>query len=366
MWVSQLRLSHFRNHTETFLDLTPGITVFVGDNGQGKTNLVEALGYLSYLASHRVSADKALLQADQAEATILATVRHQERSVQLACQVRASGSNLAKLDGNTVSLSELTGWLKVVLFTPEDIAMVRGEPVLRRRYLDSTLQLTQPPARAVLAEYDRVVRQRNALLKSNRGRPTGDLQQTLAGFDEAFVSLAADITHRRELLRTLQPKTEKAYQVLAQGESLGLGLEFLGDALPASLSELYKAELEKKRSDEWERGMTLVGPHRDDLSVVLNGLPARTHSSQGEAWSVALSLRIAQAELYREGSVSGDPVLVLDDVFAELDRSRRETLQHVVSGYEQVLVTSAVAEDLPAGFADTVHQIMRGKVLDDG
>ena len=368
MWVSQLRLSHFRNHTETTLDLTPGVTIFVGDNGQGKTNLVEALGYLSYLSSHRVSADKALVQAGADDATILATVRHQQRAIQLACQLKATGSNLAKLDGNTVALGELTGWLKVVLFTPEDMAMVRGEPALRRRYLDSTLQLTQPSARVVLADYDRVVRQRNALLKSNRGRPTPELQHTLAGFDEAFLSLAADITARRlELLRALQPKVEGAYQVLAQGELVELGLESLeNNDAPESLSDFYATQLETRRPDEWERGMTLVGPHRDDLSVVLNGLPARTHSSQGEAWSVALSLRIAQAQLYREDSVSGDPVMVLDDVFAELDRSRRETLQNLVRGYEQVLVTAAVPDDIPAEFADTLHHIVRGKVITDG
>ena len=365
MWVSHLRLSHFRNHTETALDLEPGITVFIGDNGQGKTNLVESLGYLGYLSSHRVSSDKALVQSGEEEATVFATVKNGPKSAQLACQIRSSGSNRAKVNNNSAALGDLAGWLKVVLFTPEDLSLVRGEPAVRRRFLDNTLEIIRPSARASLAEYDRVVKQRNALLKTNRGRPTDALQQTLNGFNDAFVTLAADVTTRRvELLTELTPSVQASYSTLASGGEVTMRMESADRRLDGDLVDWYREDLARRHKEEWERGMTLVGPHREDLLVELNDLPARTHSSQGEAWSLALSLRMAQAEMYRTDSSTGDPVMVLDDVFAELDRNRRETLKSLVAEYEQVLVTTAVPSDVPDGFGDQFCAVVRGEVHD--
>ncbi len=367
MWVSHLRLSHFRNHTDTALDLAPGITVFIGDNGQGKTNLVESLGYLAYLSSHRVSQDKALVQSGSEEATVFATVKNGSQSAQLACQIRSSGANRAKVNNNTASLGDLAGWLKVVLFTPEDLALVRGEPAVRRRYLDTTLEIIRPAARASLAEYERVVKQRNALLKTNRGRPTEALQRTLDGFNDSFVSLAADVTTRRNaLIDQLQPLVQSAYATLASGQEITMGLESSDEAGDSDLTEWYRESLATGQKEEWERGMTLIGPHREDLIVELNELPARTHSSQGEAWSLALSLRMAQAQLYRQDTATGDPVMILDDVFAELDRGRRQTLRTLVEDYEQVLVTAAVPSDIPDGFDQYKRYVAEGRVTDAG
>jgi len=364
VWVSHLRLSHFRNHTDTALDLAPGITVFIGDNGQGKTNLVESLGYLAYLSSHRVSQDKALVQSGSEEATIFATVKNGSQSAQLACQIRSSGANRAKVN-NTASLGDLAGWLKVVLFTPEDLALVRGEPAVRRRYLDTTLEIIRPAARASLAEYERVVKQRNALLKTNRGRPTEALQRTLDGFNDSFVNLAADVTTRRNaLIDQLQPLVQSAYATLASGQEITMRLESSDEAGVSDLTEWYRESLATRQNEEWERGMTLIGPHREDLIVELNELPARTHSSQGEAWSLALSLRMAQAQLYRQDAATGDPVMILDDVFAELDRGRRQTLKTLVEDYEQVLVTAAVPSDIPDGFDQYTRYVAEGRVTD--
>ena len=366
MWVSDLRLSHFRNHTDSALELQPGITVFIGDNGQGKTNLVESLGYLAYLSSHRVSQDKALVQSGADEATVFASVKNGAQSAQLACQIRSSGANRAKVNNSPASLGDLAGWLKVVLFTPEDLALVRAEPAVRRRYLDSTMEIIRPAARASLSEYDRVVKQRNALLKTNRGRPTEALKNTLSGFNDAFVTLAADVTTRRNaLIGQLEPLAQKAYATLASGQNVALRMESADVAADRDLVEWYRDCLEEHQREEWDRGMTLIGPHREDLLVELNGLPARTHSSQGEAWSLALSLRMAQAELYREEASTGDPVMILDDVFAELDHTRRQTLRTLVEGYEQVLVTAAVKSDIPEGFGEYTKRVVGGEVTDD-
>ena len=366
MWVSHLRLSHFRNHTDSSLDLQPGITVFSGDNGQGKTNLVESLGYLAYLSSHRVSQDKALVQSGAEEATVFASVKNGAQSAQLACQIRSTGANRAKINNNSASLGDLAGWLKVVLFTPEDLAMVRAEPAVRRRYLDTTLEIMRPAARVSLAEYDRVVKQRNALLKTNRGRPTEALQNTLAGFNEAFITLAAEVTTKRNaLIAEMQPLVQKAYATLASGDQVTMNMDSANEADDTNLIDWYRERVEDHHKEEWERGMTLVGPHREDLMIELNGLPARTHSSQGEAWSLALSLRMAQAEVYREDLATGDPVMILDDVFAELDHARRQTLKTLVEGYEQVLVTAAVPSDIPDGFGDRRMSVVEGRVSDD-
>lgn len=341
--------------------------MFIGDNGQGKTNLVESLGYLAYLSSHRVSQDKALVQSGSDEATVFATVKNGSQSAQLACQIRSSGANRAKINNNSASLGDLAGWLKVVLFTPEDLALVRGEPSVRRRYLDTTLEIMRPAARASLAEYERVVKQRNALLKTNRGRPTEALQSTLDGFNDAFVNLAADVTTRRNaLIDQLQPLAQEAYATLATGADVTMRLESTDENRGGDLVDWYRESVEKRQQEEWERGMTLIGPHREDLIVELNELPARTHSSQGEAWSLALSLRMAQAQLYREDTATGDPVMILDDVFAELDRGRRQTLKALVEDFEQVLVTAAVPSDIPEGFGEHRRHVVEGRVTDGG
>jgi DNA replication and repair protein RecF len=367
--VSDLSLRDFRNHRETDISLEPGVTTFIGSNGQGKTNLVEALGYLSHLGSHRVSSDKALVREAASTATIRATVRHSERHVSLALEINAKGANRAKLGGQSVSVGELVGWLRVVLFTPEDLTIVRGEPGMRRKYLDEAVLTLSPQLHPVYSEYDRVIRQRNALLKSARGQSAQNVSQSLESWNDAFLPLAAQITKSRHRVSVeVLPYLTSSYTTIAPGHEIAWSLDTTVDA-SLSLEELeraYQEQLSARAKEEVDRGMTLVGPHRDDLIVTLNGLPSRTHSSHGEAWSIALSLRLAIAQAYRVDSPSGDPVMILDDVFAELDASRRATLQHVVSDYEQVLVTAAVSDDVPQGFSAHSFMVRAGEVTPHG
>lgn len=368
MWVSELSLRDFRNHTETDIALEPGVTTFIGSNGQGKTNLIEALGYLSHLSSHRVSADKALVREGCPTATIRATVRHHERQVSLALAINAKGANRAKLGGQNVGVGELVGWLRVVLFTPEDLSIVRGDPGMRRKYLDEAVLALHPHVHPVYSEYDRVIRQRNALLKSGRSQSPQQVMQTLESWNEALVPLAAQITaQRQKVITDLSTQLSHSYATIAPGHDIQWALETPIDAATEleALDDAYRDQLTQRAREEIDRGMTLVGPHRDDLAISLNGLPSRTHSSHGEAWSIALSLRLSLAEAYREESQSGDPVMILDDVFAELDASRRATLQSVVSDYEQVLVTAAVKDDIPAGFSTHSFSVQAGEVSAD-
>jgi len=369
MWVSELSLREFRNHQSTDLTLQPGVTVFVGSNGQGKTNLLEALGYLSNLSSHRVSSDKALVREGEPTATIRATIHHQNRSVSLALALNAKGSNRAKLNGQTVAVGELLGWLRVVLFTPEDLSIVRGEPGARRKYLDEAVMQLHPRMHTVFADFDKVIRQRNALLKSSRSMSREQLAGNLESWNESLVALATEITlERHSVLAEITSPIRAAYDTIASGHQVEVTLHS-SEPLPTERSELsvhYVDQLMRRQAEEIDRGMTLVGPHRDDVMITLNGLPSRTHSSHGEAWSLALSLRLGLAQAYRMDSASGDPVMVLDDVFAELDASRRQTLQRLVSDYEQVLVTAAVREDIPDGFSTQWFAVSAGVVSSDG
>ena len=369
MWVSELSLRDFRNHTETDISLQSGVTTFIGSNGQGKTNLVEALGYLSHLSSHRVSSDKALVRDGSVTATIRTTVRHGERHVSLALALNAKGANRAKVAGQSVSVGELMGWLRVVLFTPEDLSIVRGEPGMRRKYLDEAVLTLNPQLHTAYSEYDRVLRQRNALLKSARGQSSHLVAQNLESWNEALVPLAAQITQSRyRLTADVLPYLASSYTTIAPGHEISWSLDTTVDPSLSreDIEATYREHLAERAKEEVDRGMTLVGPHRDDLVVTLNGLPSRTHSSHGEAWSIALSLRLALAQAYRVDSPSGDPVMILDDVFAELDANRRATLQNVVSDYEQVLVTAAVSDDIPSGFAAHSFMVQAGEVTVHG
>lgn len=372
MWVSDLRLSHFRNHSSTSLELTAGVTTFLGANGQGKTNIVESLVYLSQLSSHRTSTDQALVQQGHQEAELRAIVRHQGRQVDLGLTLRGSGSNRGSVNGQPASLADVSSWLKVVIFAPEDMSLVRGEPSVRRRLVDLALIGTSPRYRAVLTEYERVVRQKNTLLKSIRHHRGSDAEKdTLAVWNDSLAQLGADISWGRlELVEKWSPLANEAYQSIAPGNALQVFVDWSDsnwtDAdTPSSVEDIvdrYRASLDRVQVDERDRGMALVGPHRDDLTLSLNDLPARTHASQGEAWSVALSLRMGLAELVKNNSQSGDPVIILDDVFSELDGHRRQALARTVSGYEQVLITAAVPDDVPIELNGTRYSVDQGQV----
>lgn len=357
MYVRHLALRDFRSWDSVDLDLTPGRTVFVGRNGFGKTNLVEALWYCATLGSHRVATDAPLIRVGAERAVVSAIVVNDGRELAVDIEIATGRANKARLNRSPVrSPREILGAVRAVLFAPEDLALVRGDPAERRRYLDELATLRRPRIAGVRADYDKVLRQRTALLKSAAGsRLRGD-RAVLDTLDVWDGHLAAHGSHlmaaRIELVNELAPEVEKAYQMLAPSSrpasiSYRSHIAEAGplEADPEFLEATLLAELARRRGAELDRGVCLVGPHRDDLELRLGEQPAKGFASHGESWSLALSLRLAAYELLRaEGS---EPVLILDDVFAELDTARRQALAGVAGSAEQVLVTAAVAEDIP-------------------
>lgn len=373
MWVSRLRLEAFRNHTSTDISFDQGVTVFVGHNGQGKTNIVESLGYLSTLSSHRVSSDDVLVQSGQSQAIIRAEVHAAGRSVDVAMTINATGANKARVNDSPASVTEAASWTTTVFFSPEDLSLIRSDPSFRRKFLDSVLIQSLPRLAGTFAEYDKVLKQRNMLLKTLRNNPrTPDAEPTMAVWDEMLVTLSAEITQARwRLLGELSPLFSAAYSDIRPGHDVTLHLQHSHDSLSAlspdmpaaELSAAYTEALGIVRTSERDRAMTLIGPHRDDLIIGLNGLPARTHSSQGEAWSSALALKLATARYHQLTSSYGDPIIILDDVFAELDNNRRDALAQAVLGWEQVLVTAAVASDVPASLTGRFIDVSGGRIV---
>ena len=383
MIVSHLTLTDFRNYETLDVGLQPGANLFVGSNGQGKTNLVEALGYLSTLGSHRVSTDHAMIRQGQDSAIVRARLAHGEREILAEVQLNRAGANRAQINRSAIKTRELPHYFSSVLFAPEDLALVRGEPSGRRRFMDELLILRSPRMSAVIADYERVLRQRNTLLKSARSAG-GDLS-TLDIWDERLVAFGSEIiTARSALLNDLGPEVDRAYSTIAGADHaarLSIYLSIFAsttddDTVDATathsgtldvsvVADGFRGSLARLRRSEVERGITLAGPHRDDVVLELNGMPARGYASHGESWSFALALKLASAVVLRRESSSGDPVLILDDVFAELDESRRGRLADAVGDFEQVLITAAVLNDVPSQLAGTVVRIRSGRVIGD-
>jgi DNA replication and repair protein RecF len=343
------------------IDLDAGRTVFVGPNGFGKTNIVEALWYSATLASHRVASDAPLIRSGAERAVVSTIIVNEGRELAVDLEITAGRANKARLNRSPVrSAREVLGVMRCVLFAPEDLALVRGDPAERRRYLDELATTRRPSLAGVRADYEKVLRQRTALLKTlaPKFRADSSALETLDVWDGHLAAHGSRlIAARVALVNELYPEVEKAYQSLAPA-SRPASLRYRSSveaveteaAAGAVDVELFEAalltELARKRSAELERGVCLVGPHRDDLELRLGEEPAKGFASHGESWSMALSLRLAAFELLRaEGS---DPVLLLDDVFAELDTSRRGALAGAVASAEQVLVTAAVPDDVPS------------------
>ncbi|OBG12501.1 DNA replication/repair protein RecF [Mycolicibacterium celeriflavum] len=359
MYVRRLALTDFRSWPRIELDLEPGRTVFVGPNGYGKTNLIEALWYSSTLGSHRVAADAPLIRTGAERAVVSTIVVSEQRELAVDLEITAGRANKARLNRSPVrSAREILGVLRAVLFAPEDLALVRGDPGERRRYLDELATTRRPQVAAIRADYDKVLRQRAALLKTASGaRFRGDrgVFETLDVWDGHLAEKGARlIAARVDLVNQLAPEVEKAYQLLAPGSRSAAiryrsGVEAVEESAGTGDAELFEAALldalARRRDAEIERGVCLVGPHRDDLELRLGDQIAKGYASHGESWSMALSLRLAAYELLR--AEGGDPVLLLDDVFAELDNARRQALATVAGSAEQVLVTAAVPEDVP-------------------
>jgi DNA replication and repair protein RecF len=363
MYVRHLTLRDFRSWESVDLELAPGRTVFVGPNGFGKTNLVEALWYCATLGSHRVATDAPLIRAGAERAVVSTIVVNEGRELAVDLEIAAGRANKARLNRSPVrSTREILGAVRAVLFAPEDLALVRGDPGERRRYLDELASVRRPRVAAIRADYDKVLKQRTALLKSAAGtRFRGDsgVLETLDVWDGHLAAHGAQLMSARiELTNLLAPEVEKAYQLLAPA-SRPAAIMYRSSVLDGTetahdvehLEAALLAGLAARRAAELERGMCLVGPHRDDLELRLGDQPAKGFASHGESWSVALALRLASYELLRtEGS---EPVLILDDVFAELDNSRRRALAGVAADAEQVLITAAVGEDIPADWDAT-------------
>ncbi|WP_043659958.1 DNA replication/repair protein RecF [Nocardia thailandica] len=366
MYIRTLSVRDFRSWEQADLELSPGRTVLVGSNGNGKTNLVEAVGYLSTLGSHRVAADAPLIRTGASRARIGATVVNAGRELRIDVEINVGSANRAQINRSPVRRPrEILGILHTVLFAPEDLSLVRGDPGERRRFLDELCTARLPRLAAVRADYDRVLRQRSALLKTagRQARSRADLS-TLDVWDGHLAEHAAVLLAQRlRLVHDLHPHLAEAYSSIAP-ESRPAAIAYRSAALPpeltdparppedgdeAALREILLRELAAARGRELERGVCLVGPHRDDLDLLLGSSPAKGFASHGESWSFALALRLASFELLR--ATGAEPVLLLDDVFAELDRRRRTALARVAAGAEQVLITAAVAEDVPEELA---------------
>ncbi len=393
MHVAHLTLHNFRSYVDVDVALGPGVTAFIGRNGQGKTNLVEAVDYLARLTSHRVSSDAPLVRHGSDQAVVRALVVRDERQALLEVELNPGRSNRARINKSPLPRSrELIGMVRTVLFSPEDLALVKGDPSDRRRFLDDLLVLRAPRYAGVRSDYDRVLRQRNSLLKTaGAARRSGSgssraesALSTLGVWDSHLARTGAELLAARlALVEELKPLVGKAYEAVARGasrsdatiayrpsfdlpEPIEQQLQEYDGQLPdrAELADALTAEVERRRDDELDRGVSLVGPHRDELTLMLGPLPVKGYASHGESWSFALSLRLASYDLLRAGG--DDPILILDDVFAELDTERRQRLAEMVADAEQVLVTAAVPADVPEALDGTRITVAEGVVSSAG
>jgi DNA replication and repair protein RecF len=398
VYLEHLSLTDFRSYAQVDLALGPGVTVLVGSNGIGKTNLMEAIGYLATLSSHRVSSDGPLLRFGTDRSLVRARVVRGEQTTVLELEINASRANRGRINrSNPVRARDLLGICQTVLFAPEDLALVKGDPSNRRRFLDELLVSLIPRHSATRTDYDRVLKQRNALLKSARtGKFTPAHEATLDVWDQHMARAGAELLHARlELVERLRPHLAKAYAQLTDGSKeagavyrstlqnlmdddggaglgAGSGSAAAGSAAAEELSYLSVEELTERyvqafagsRRKELERGISLVGPQRDELELILGEAPAKGYASHGETWSMCLSLRLASYYVMLDDARTGGsaPILILDDVFAELDVQRRRKLAAIVSGAEQVLVTAAVDADIPAELSGRRVKVIPGGI----
>ena len=374
MYVRHLQVVDFRSWSNADLAFDQGVSVFVGSNGQGKTNLVEAIGYVATLGSHRVATDAPLVRTGSPRAVIRTAVVNAGRELLVELEITPGKANRARINRGPVPRPrEVLGILRTVLFAPEDLALVRGDPGERRKFMDDLLVARAPRYAGIRSDYERVLKQRSALLKSagaaRRAGGRGDLS-TLEVWDGHLAAHGAQLlAGRLDLIDDLAPLVAANYAGVAP-ESRPVSIRYrstLGDALPrseradiAELEAALLAEIARVRPQEVERGVCLVGPHRDELDLTLGDNPAKGYASHGESWSFALALRLGAYDLLRDDGA--EPVLVLDDVFAELDRRRRQQLAKVAANAEQVLVTAAVAEDVPEELAGARYEVGDGEV----
>jgi len=369
MRLERLEVVDFRNHDRASVEVPAGVSALVGPNGVGKTNLLEAVGYLATLGSHRVGQDAALIRAGCSSAVIRAAVQRAGRRLLVDLELRPGSGVRGRVNGAPVPRArDLLGVVRATVFAPEDLGLVRGDPEERRRFLDTLATQRLPRYHGSRQDYDRVLRQRNTLLRSAGGRLPASALATLEVWDEKLASAGAEIwSERLRLVAALTPRVELAYQRLA-GRDDEVDVAYVSsvagtaglDPDPVKLVKALRERLVADRAREVERGVTLSGPHRDDLALALRGLPARTHASHGEAWSLALALRLGSHQLLAEEGE--EPVLLMDDVFAELDRQRRDRVAEAALAAEQTIVTAAVPEELPPELNASVFHVEPGSV----
>lgn len=374
MWIQALTLTDFRSYETLSLECEQGVNLFVGPNGQGKTNIVEAIGYLSTLSSHRVAADLPLVRVGTASAVIAARIGEGDRSVTLELQINPGKANKVRINRATaVKARDALGLVRTVVFAPEDLAIVKGDPAERRQFMDRLLVQRTPRMAGVIADYERVLKQRNALLKSAfSARGDAAIADTLQVWDEQLSAFGAELTAARisTLIDMRDPVVNAYRDVAGAGAAVSptdLTMTYLAKALGESTHPgpdvdawrtILSEALVNRRREELARGLTLVGPHRDDVTLTLGGLPVKGFASHGEAWSVALALRLGSAEVLRGDGI--DPIVILDDVFAELDVARRERLIELIAPSTQVFITAAVQEDVPVHLTATTFTVRRG------
>ncbi|MDO5060955.1 MAG: DNA replication/repair protein RecF [Actinomycetaceae bacterium] len=395
MYVSHLALNDFRSYRETLIELNPGITVLLGYNGQGKTNAVEAIAYLAHLSSHRVNADNALVRFPQPgenpppAAVVRAKVNRAGRERILEIEIVKGRANRARLNRVAAKPKDLVGEIKVVVFAPEDLQLVKGDPAGRRHFLDSVATQMWPAYAAFKADYERVLKQRASLLKQLGKAQKSGLKPDftmLEIWDEQLVTLARQLVALRlKLIDTLTLPAQKAHETVAAGVK-ELHLEYANSILealnqlpseitdpqalnrlaiddPPQYENLLRQALVAQRSSEVARGVNLVGPHRDDLLLWLDELPVKGFASHGESWSVALALRLGCFEILTKEDYDTveTPILILDDVFSELDGKRRLALFEAIKPAEQVIITAAVATDVPAEISADILSVSFAK-----
>jgi DNA replication and repair protein RecF len=381
MHVKHLTLSNFRNYETVELPLSTGVNLLVGKNGQGKTNLAEAIFFAATLSSHRVSGYLPLIRQGETKAIVRVLARFEDRENLLELELNTESPNRARINkSDTPRLRDILGYVNAVIFSPEDLDIVKRDPANRRDFIDELIVQLSPRMSAVYSDYERVLKQRNTLLRTakNMSASSSGLS-TLDSWDQSLVKIGSEIIATRfDVVQRITPFLSDAYAAIADekndpsiqlkssvisndSETDGLSAQLLtGDK--TEIEELYRSRLALVRSKEIERGITLVGPHRDDLLLLLGPLPAKGYISHGESWSYALALKLASASLIRKDARAGDPILILDDVFAELDSTRRSRLAQLIAHNEQVIITAAVAEDVPSELRATKFKVTSGSL----
>ncbi|MDR2931182.1 MAG: DNA replication/repair protein RecF [Propionibacteriaceae bacterium] len=378
MYLSYLRLTDFRSYEVADLALKPGVSVFLGPNGFGKTNLVEAVEFLATLGSHRVASDQPLIRAGRDAATVAGRVQAgigDDRSLTVAVDIRAGAANRAQLNRAPVRPRDVIGAVRTVVFAPEDLAIVRGDPGGRRAFIDELITSRWPRLAGVRAEYDRALKQKTALLKAMSGRGSRQAgaggEEALAVWGQTMAHLGAEIVAARlRTLTELAPLVAADYDAIAPVSSAASAV-YHSSSIPAAtvaevtlIEQLLNDQMSARLGDETTRGVCLVGPHRDDIVFSLGDLPVKGYASHGEGWSYALALRLASLELLHDDGV--EPILILDDVFAELDEHRRVRVVAAMESVEQTLITAAVRRDLPTNLTAEVFLVSRGAVRSAG